>query len=200
LQGPVKGFVLAGGLSSRMGSDKATMLFRGRPMVEIALETLRSVCEEIAISGNRDDLAEWAPVVKERRVGEGPAAGIEAALESCEDGWALMMPVDLPLMSAELLRQWVGVVLSGGDVRASYMECEGEWHPALCLVHRECLPLFRDALDAGDRKLTRIFRGLGNQLLVVDASTLMPGAGRFFANVNTPEELAIAEGAAGEGG
>jgi molybdopterin-guanine dinucleotide biosynthesis protein A len=60
-------------------------------------------------------------------------------------------------------------------------------------VHRECLPVFRAALDGGDRKLTRIFKGLETRLLVVDAEVLLPGAERFFANVNTPEELALAE-------
>ncbi len=189
----VKGFVLAGGLSSRMGSDKAMLSFRGRPMLEIALDTLRSVCDEVAISGNREDLASWATVVTERRVSEGPAAGIEAALENSDASWVLMLPVDLPRMSAELLRLWMAVVLDREEVRASYMECAGDWHPALCLVHRECLPVFRAALDGGDRKLTRIFKGLETRLLVVDAEVLLPGAERFFANVNTPEELALAE-------
>lgn len=191
----VQGFVLAGGKSSRMGSDKALLSFRGRPMVEIALATLCTVSDKVAISGNREDLAAWGVIVPERRAGEGPAAGIEAALECSERPWVLMLPVDVPMMSAELLRKWMAFVLGREGVRASYMECAGEWHPALCMVHRDCLSLFREALDGGDRKLTRIFKGFGEKLLVVDAEGLMPGAVRYFANVNTPEELAAAEAA-----
>ena len=146
-------------------------------------------------AGIAQDLAAWGPVVPELRLEAGPAAGIEAALLDAQQPWVLMLPVDLPMMSAELLRQWMAVVTSNEKVHASYMECAGEWHPALCLVHRECLPLFREALDAGDRKLTRIFQRLGERLLVVDASTLLPEAERNFANVNTPEELAAAEAA-----
>jgi molybdopterin-guanine dinucleotide biosynthesis protein A len=84
-------------------------------------------------------------------------------------------------------------VLAQDRVRASYMECDGNWHPALCLVHQECLEIFREALECDDRKLTRIFRSLGDRLLVLDAVTLWPDAERCFANVNTPEELAAAE-------
>lgn len=190
---PIHGYVLAGGKSSRMGADKATMLFCGTPMIEIAVETLRSVCAEVSISGNRDDLAVWAPVVHELRSEAGPAAGIEAALAQTECDWVMLLPVDLPLMSAELLRRWAEVVLAREGVRASYLESAGEWHPALCLVHRECLSLFRDALDAEDRKLTRIFRRLTERLLVVDASQLGTDSEQRFQNVNTPEDLAAAE-------
>jgi molybdopterin-guanine dinucleotide biosynthesis protein A len=190
----VAGFVLAGGKSSRMGADKAMLEFRGRPMIAIALETLRNVCAEVAISGNRDDLAAWAPVVREFRLEAGPAAGIEAALGTTICEWVLMLPVDLPLVSAELLRRWMERVLTQDGVRASYMECGGNWHPALCLVHQECLEIFRDALERGDRKLTRIFSSLGDRLLVLDAAKLLPNAELCFVNVNTPEELRAAEG------
>jgi molybdenum cofactor guanylyltransferase len=190
---PVHGFVLAGGKSSRMGADKALLEFRGRPMVATAVETLRSVCAEVSIAGNRDDLKSWAAVAHEARVGEGPAAGIEAALAAAERDWVLMLPVDLPMMSADLLRRWVAAVLVRDGLRASYMVSAGERHPALCLVRRDCLPLFRTELDAGDRKLTRIFERLGEGLAVMDANELMAGSEAYFTNVNTPEELAAAE-------
>lgn len=162
-------------------------------MISIALKTLRRVCAEVAISGNRDDLGAWARVVREARVEAGPAAGIEAALAATACEWVLMLPVDLPLIPAELLHRWMDQVLAQDGVRASYLECDGNWHPALCLVHQECLEIFRQGLERGDRKLKRIFSLFGDRLLVLDAATLWPNAERYFANVNTPEELATAE-------
>jgi molybdopterin-guanine dinucleotide biosynthesis protein A len=176
-----------------MGVDKATMLFRGRAMVEIAVETLQAVCAEVGISGNRDDLAAWATVVPELRVEAGPAAGIEAALAHASREWVMMLPVDLPLMRPELLQAWGDAVLVREDVQASYLVCGEEWHPAVCMVRRGCLELFRAELDAGDRKLTRIFGKLGEGLLAMDAGELMADVERCFTNVNTPAELRAAE-------
>jgi molybdopterin-guanine dinucleotide biosynthesis protein A len=190
---PVHGFVLAGGKSSRMGADKALLDFRGRPMIAIAVETLRNVCADVSIAGNRDDLSAWASVVHEDRIEAGPAAGIEAALGAATCDWVMMLPVDLPMMSAELLRRWAVAVLAREGVRASYLESAGDWHPAVCMVHRECLKVFEAELDAGNRKLKCIFEQLGDGLMVVDAGELMPGAEACFANVNTPEDLANAE-------
>ena len=103
---PVHGFVLAGGKSSRMGEDKALLRFCGRPMVEIAVEKLRGFCEEVTIAGNREDLAGFAPVVRESRTGVGPAAGVEAGLGAARQEWAMFLPVDVPLVPEELLRRW----------------------------------------------------------------------------------------------
>ena len=83
---PVHGFVLAGGKSSRMGTDKALLEFCGRPLVEIAVEKLREFCAEVSIAGNRDDLSVFAPVAHETRVDCGPAAGIEAGLKAAQRG------------------------------------------------------------------------------------------------------------------
>jgi len=189
---PVHGFVLAGGKSSRMGQDKALLRFLGRPLVAIAVETLRAVCAEVGISGNRDDLAGWAPVLHESRADAGPAAGIEAALAATRLDWVLMLPVDIPLMSTELLRKWIEAMQKNAAARASYMQSDGIAHPALCLVHRECLPVVRAELDAGERRLARIFSYFEG-LQVLQAEELQAGSGVCFTNLNTPEHLMAAE-------
>ena len=89
-----------------MGTDKALLELGGAPLVEIAVEKLRTFCEHVSVSGNREDLARFAEVVPETRTGEGPAAGIEAGLRAAREDWAMFVPVDVPLVPAELLRRW----------------------------------------------------------------------------------------------
>ena len=202
---PVHGFVLAGGQSSRMGQDKALLRFGGRPLVEIAVEKLRGFCGEVSIAGNRDDLTGYAGVVREMRLDAGPAAGVEAGLMAAAQPWVMFVPVDVPLVPEELLRAWVQAVIDkGGEgCGVSYLVVNEKRQPAFCVMRREALGSVRAALDRGERRLTNVLKGIGEEgeagwLSVCDAAdfaaTPTPlDMELWFSNVNTPEELVEAE-------
>ena len=199
----VHGFVLAGGKSSRRGVDKARLEFRGRPMVEIAVEKLRSFCSEVSIVGNREDLSGFAPVVMEERVDCGPAAGIEAGLKACGQAWAMFVPVDVPLVPGELVRGWVVEALRV-KMSVSFLGVNGK-QPAFCLLQRERLSTLSRLVDEGERRLEELLNltaaadGCDSWMydeyeLCGDAQPDEKTLERWFANVNTPEDLARAEG------
>jgi molybdopterin-guanine dinucleotide biosynthesis protein A len=195
---PVHGFVLAGGKSSRMGVDKATLLFGGRPMIEIAVEKLRSFCADVSIVGNREDLRGFAPVVLEGRMNAGPAAGVEAGLGAATQDWVVFVPVDAPLVPSELLGRWVRAVIGEG-CRASFLVVGGERQPVFCALRRETRGMIAAALDRGERRLGEILASIegpaGGRLWACDAAEFAERTGaaeleRWFSNVNTPQELA----------
>lgn len=188
-----------------MGRDKALLRFCGRPMVEIAVEKLSSFCAAVSIAGNRDDLADFAPVVHERRLEAGPAAGIEAGLIASEQPWAMFIPVDVPLVPVELLRRWCEEAIRM-NMTVSYLGIT-QTQAAFCLMRRERSASLTRMLEEGERKLEGLlirtaeaddcaswmydaydlygypdYRGPDEQTLE-----------RWFMNVNTPEELAMAE-------
>lgn len=204
---PVHGFVLAGGKSSRMGADKALLRFCGRPMVEIAVEKLRGFCADVGIAGNREDLAEFAPVVWEGRVDVGPAAGIEAGLSAAKQPWVMFIPVDVPLVPGEFLRRWADSVLDMakvGPIALSHLWVSNE-QPAFCMIRSDKEEAFRAALESGERRLALLFhRAEGADVHWVhdlyDIYGFRPYEGpdtdtvdRWLMNVNTPEDLANAE-------
>ncbi len=198
---PVHGFVLAGGKSTRMGQDKALLQLGGRTLVEIAVEKLREFCAEVSIAGNRDDLAGYAPVVREERVDAGPGAGIEAGLKACTQPWAMFVPVDVPLVPGEFLRLWCEEALRVG-MNVSFLGVLGK-QPAFCLLQRERLASFSHLMDGGERRLEVLLNLSASADGVVswmyderdlygypdyreaDEATLE----RWFTNVNTPEDL-----------
>jgi molybdopterin-guanine dinucleotide biosynthesis protein A len=209
---PVHGFVLAGGKSSRMGMDKALLPFCGRPMVEIAVEKLRGFCEVVTIAGNREDLAAFAPVAEEMRVGVGPAAGIEAGLRVARQPWAMFMPVDVPLIPGELLRRWAEEAMRV-EMTVSFLGTGGK-QPAFCLLKQERLGALTRLLDGGERRLEVLLNrtaeadGYASWMYdeyelygrIEDGAPDQETLARWFANVNTPEELAEAEAWARAGG
>ena len=102
------GFVLAGGQSSRMGQDKALLLFAGRPLVAHALSIFSRAGIAASIAGVRSSartaLEAFAPVVEDAEPGLGPLAGICAALASTSARYAVFLPVDLPLLPSRAYR------------------------------------------------------------------------------------------------
>lgn len=204
------GFVLAGGQSTRMGEDKALLRFRGRPLVQGAVETLRTFCAEVGIAGNRSDLGVYAGIVQEARVGVGPAAGVEAGLLAARLPWALFVPVDVPLMPPEVLRAWAEAVVfaEGEAVCASYLTWGEQPQPAFCLLRKACVGRWSASMDGGERRLLRLLRGLEAEgegaVRAVEVEDVAHAAGDghgavelWFSNVNTPEDLAEAAAAGG---
>src|SRR5690349_16702469 len=98
-------FVLTGGRSTRMGADKALLMFRGRTLLEHALAQARSVTEDVRIVGAWEKFAEHGKVIEDVYGGQGPLAGIHAALQSSPTDRNLVLAVDTPLISADYLRQ-----------------------------------------------------------------------------------------------
>jgi molybdopterin-guanine dinucleotide biosynthesis protein A len=191
-----------------MGVDKATLEFMGRPMVEIAVEKLRGFCADVSIVGNRDDLSGFAEVVREERVDVGPGAGIEAGLRAARQEWVMFVPVDVPLVPEELLRRWAEDGLRRSTSKyfgGSYLTADDVDQPAFCLLPRGSRMLVTKQLDAGERRLLKILDGITpagtirsvTPVRAEELCGLVPATKlqieTWFANVNTRNELEVAE-------
>ena len=181
----ITGLVLAGGRGSRMGGlDKGLVEFRGRPLVEYALDALRPVAGAILISANRhqDRYAAYGwPVVGDPLPGyPGPLAGLLAGLEACETPLLLALPCDTPFATSELLERLVGAL---GEARAAVPVRGGRLEPAFCLLRREVREDLAGRLAAGDRRLGAWLASLEPARVACDDHP------EWFANMNSLEEL-----------
>jgi len=188
----IGGYVLAGGKSSRMGTDKALVELAGRPLIARAVEKLRQICAEVHILSSNPELEVHAPLIGDLHEDCGPIGGIEAALAHSRFDWNLMLPVDLPFMPAEFLRDWVERVTARADICAAYFEVGGKPQPSVLMIRREAGPSIRASILQGQYKLLPALgeTSLGSRVWVEvlhDAD-----AERWFVNVNTPDELETA--------
>src|SRR5438552_4706439 len=96
--------LLAGGKSRRMGRDKATIEWRGRPLWEWQIEKLRALCVEKIVLSTQSDVP-WRPpdveLLPDIPPSRGPLSGLAAALASTEADQLLALAVDMPFMSTE---------------------------------------------------------------------------------------------------
>ncbi len=133
------GVVLAGGQSSRMGRDKATLEFDGQPLVERCVAVLRQCFPEVIVV-RRDDVP-----------GLGPIGGLLTALRRAPE--IFVVACDMPFLDAALIRA-MAAQLAGYDAVA----IPGE--PLHAAYSARILPVVEAQIAAGDYSLNRLLSKL----------------------------------------
>ena len=100
----VCGIILAGGKSTRMGTDKADLIVNGKTFLEIQADKLRRIgISDICLSGHSSPLS-YTRCVADIKPGLGPLGGIYSCFVSCSCRYALVLSVDTPLISESSLK------------------------------------------------------------------------------------------------
>ncbi|HEY1272479.1 MAG TPA: molybdenum cofactor guanylyltransferase [Terriglobales bacterium] len=185
-------FILAGGKSSRMGSDKAFLEIKGRTLLERALETVRSLTPEAIIVGERSKFASHGTVVEDVFRDRGPLGGIHAALAASATDLNLVLAVDVPWMETALLKYLVKQARNT-DAIVTVPKIDGGWQP-LCAVYRRSFAAFAErSLLQGQNKIDALFSTM--KVFVVDENDLTRRgfSAALFRNLNTPGDFESAK-------
>ena len=186
----VKSYVLAGGASSRFGSDKALAEVQGKSMVARTVDLLSKVCENVAIVAQKNKSCDGtARTIVDRWPGQGPLGGILTALldvkqEVGEGEAALIVSCDMPFLTEEWLRFLAERTLES-QAEAVVPKSGHGWEP-LCSCWRVSaaeivVPLF----EAGTRKVTEALNVLHVEVLDEKDWKRFDTSGRLFWNMNT---------------
>ncbi|ADW68775.1 molybdenum cofactor guanylyltransferase [Granulicella tundricola] len=178
----VAGFLLAGGLSSRMGRDKALLELGGETLVARGVRTLGEVCVDVAICG-RVELGPFGRVVVDEEAGRGPLGGIVAGLSQTAWEWNLFCPVDVPFVPRVAWERIVARAAEGGCV-AVMARVNGEVQPLCAAYAKGSVGAMRAFLATGRGRVTAAAESSG-VVAHVDFEEV-----EWFRNANTPEEFA----------
>lgn len=203
---PVTGFVLAGGQSNRMGRDKALLqLPAGETLLRHALALASAVTGRVMLVGPRTRYSEFAPaipIVEDLYPGRGPLGGIHAALLRSETELNLVLGVDCPRVTPELLRFLLHVA-AGTSALITVPRIAGYLHTVCAVYRRAFAPsagrVLVESMSEEDEKLARNARHrvcierlitAVPHRIIEESELLAAGFGpELFANVNTPEEF-----------
>ena len=157
------GFVLAGGKSSRMGTEKHALEIDGETFLMRAVSVLKPACESVKIVLNQTQTLETSlPIVRDIYTARGALGGIHAALKNCDTKFAFMLAVDLPRVSTGAIENLAAFALSANRyIGFVPRQTDGRPQP-LCAVYRVryCLPTLEKLLGEKDSASVRDFLDL----------------------------------------
>ncbi|MFD2784916.1 NTP transferase domain-containing protein [Hymenobacter rubripertinctus] len=186
---PLRGLVLAGGRSQRMGHDKGKLAYHGQEQRAYAAELLAPFCHDVHVSCRPDQMTEleYAGLrpLPDSFADLGPLSGILSALRLDPNAAWLVVACDLPLLSKTTLAHLVQH-RQPARMATAFQSPENEWPEPLITIWE----------PASYPQLLR-FLALGyscprKTLINSDVAVLIPPAPQELRNVNTPEEAAQA--------
>ena len=186
-----------------VNTDKAFLDFGGQTLLDRALSVMGTVCDRVTIVGDpakfakcgstTDGSSKYKPVVADIFPGCGPLAGIHAALAHSAAELNLMLAVDMPFVSTELL----AFLFAAAEARDSAVTVPRTTHglQPLCAVYRRDFSTTAEqALRAGKYKIDSAFAGVSVRVIEEGELTAAGFSERSFFNVNTPQDRRAAEG------
>lgn len=183
----IEAFVLAGGKSSRMGSDKGLVDFKGKPMISYVLEALKETKLPVKIIANNPEyekfgLRVFSDVVKDL----GPIGGLLTAFSNTEAEVVLLLSCDMPFLNATVLNQLVRA--ANKDYIAAAL-VQNKINPLLATYPVHLRKAVEQSIASGTLKMTE-FVLKNPHTLVTSVGKKMPWC---FHNINNGQELKEAE-------
>jgi molybdopterin-guanine dinucleotide biosynthesis protein A len=219
----VSAVVLAGGQSQRMGRDKAFIEFEGAPLIARVIERVQFVCAEVIVVANDTDAYArfGARIVGDVYPGKGSLGGIFSGLQAARESYALAVACDMPFLNTALLRYLISlapqfdVVVprakdpSGKVPRSSRgkkpqnrktarrpdqpIAKESDLHPTHAVYSKGCLAPMEARLRADDLRLIGFHEAVRVRVVEPGEVDQFDPKHLSFFNVNTPEDLRIAQ-------
>ena len=191
VESDVTAFILAGGKSSRMGSDKAFLRLQEETLLSRALKIAGSVAEEVRIVGDDKKFAAFGRVVEDTYRDRGPLGGIHAALSSTTTELNLMLAVDLPFVVPKFLKYLLVRARESGAM-VTVPRADSGLQPLCAVYRRGFAEVAEPSLREGKNRIDSLFAKVTtcvieeNELVRAGFSVVM------FRNLNTPEEFDMA--------
>jgi molybdopterin-guanine dinucleotide biosynthesis protein A len=189
----IDGFILAGGRSSRMGRDKARLELDGREFVARIAEALAAISHNIRIvSAPEAARALNIANVADRTPGWGALGGLETAVCVSETDWAAVAACDLPFVTGALFER-LSELRENFDAVVPVQE-DGRPQPLCALYYRPvCAEVAERLITENERRPRALLAQVKTRWVQPAELADLAGAGRFFLNINTPDDLAQAE-------
>ena len=183
------GIILAGGKSSRMGTNKALLTIEGKTVIERIVDQLDQIVDEIIVVTNHFHDYEFLqlPMVEDKWKEMGPLAGIEAGLNASTTERNLIVACDMPFISIELGKYLLTLL---DQYQAAVPEISGQLHPLFAAYRKDTLKAVSKSLNENQLRIRQLLHTIHVKII---KNELLDSLGIsteeiYFFNMNHPDE------------
>jgi molybdopterin-guanine dinucleotide biosynthesis protein A len=187
--------IQAGGKSSRMGTDKLFLPFRGQILIEWVIDRLANLTDDLIIISNQPEklkylnLSVYPDIISD----VGPLAGLYTGLKQARFESVVMVACDMPFVNSSLLIEEVRL-LNEMQVDVVIPAPGGNTEPLHAAYRREtCLPAVEAGIRSGMRRLIEWHTFVRVHLMEDAQIRKFDPTGLAFMNINNPEDAQLAE-------
>lgn len=189
----VTGIVLAGGRSSRFGSNKALALWNGGPLIKHTLSVLRPLFpNRMMVSKSLRDYQPLhldVPLVRDGIERQHPMAGVLSGLIASETEWNFLCACDMPLLRTKLIEEMIAVSSGHDAVVPVWRE---KIQPLCGLYSKRCLPFIQDLLREDHAHCVDLYGRIRTRFFSEMEISRTDPEGLSFMDVDTPADFARA--------
>ena len=179
----ITGIILAGGKSSRMGSDKGLLNLNGLLFIERVIKALKPLVKDIIIVSNNSDYDKFGykrvtDIIKD----SGPLAGLYTGLSYSDTENNIVLSCDIPLIKTLVLEQLLNPIYSDFDV--VQLQSKNKTMPLIATYKKACEHTCLELLNNGERRLREVANQLVTKTITIDSSLEL-----YVENINTIHQL-----------
>ena len=189
------GVILAGGLSRRLGRDKAVVQVGGIPLICRVINTVSEVAQETVVVVNTVERIPELPLprsvipVVDIYPDRGSLGGIYTGVSESTKEWSFVFSCDMPFINTDLL-QFMFSVKKGFDVVIPLVN--GRPEPTHALYNKSCLRHIRQRIEENDLKITNFFETVRVMYINSEELDRLDPERKSFFNINTQDDLDLA--------
>lgn len=178
-------YILAGGKSSRMGTDKGLIQLKDKTIIEYVIETVRPLFKDVFIVSTNSEYSKFGLDLIPDRVKEiGPAGGILTALHHCNTEKLFVLSCDMPFIKAAAIEY---VITQSPNYQITVPIHQQKFEPLFAVYSKSCHEKWEESIQEEVFKLQNIISNFKSQELDVEGNPLFPE--ELFTNINTKEDL-----------
>ncbi len=194
--------VLCGGLSTRMGQDKGSMNYHGKPMIVHVLESLKQVADEVMlVLRNEVQYNRYKNLLSKHAILEssnfkilmdtvndkGPLGGIYTGISAINSDKALIVPCDSPFISKELVTQIFKISKNYPDYESLVpIWPDGNMEPLHSIYPANSKEIIDDLLMKDQKNVKALIKRLKVKYIEIEEFNLPK---KSFLNLNSPQDI-----------